>query len=98
MKKSLLSAAAAVALAVTLTACGSEADEDRTTGTEPDELSDTTNVILYRNANRIPNVAYFCAGEYGWASTLSGTDSAGSKAAALVRFPEYDKNCSAEPR
>lgn len=40
----------------------------------------------------MPNVAYFCAGPYGWASTLSGS-SDGSKASSLVRFPDYDVKC-----
>jgi hypothetical protein len=59
---------------------------------EPDTYSDVTNVIVYRNANIVPNVATFCVGHYGFASTLNGGGD-GSRGPSLVRFPELDKGC-----
>lgn len=88
----------AVALALTLTACGGQATEDRKggAGNKPDSTKDTSKVELYRNADSIPNIAYFCAGDYGWASTLSGSDAGENKAATIVRFPDYDAVCTGE--
>lgn len=79
--------------AVVLSGCNS-VNSDRTSGAgaNADELRDTTAVVVYLNADNVPNVAYFCAGAYGWAATLSND---GTSAPALVRFAEYDKNCTA---
>ncbi len=94
MKKTLSILLLPVLATLALGGC-SVADDDRESGNgkDPDVIHDTSHVTLYRNANNIPNVAYFCAGELGWASTLSGTDQV-YKAAFIVRLPEYDAVCS----
>lgn len=86
--------AASLAVLPLATTCGTATD-DRTgpSGTQPDNFADATKVTVYRNANDVPNVATFCLGQFGWASTLSGTDAAENKTAVLVRFPELDKTC-----
>lgn len=99
MKKSQKTLLAVSGLLLALTACTpSEADDDRkgSGGNQPDKVADTTNVVIHRNADNVPNVAYFCSGPLGWASTLSGTDSGGSKAASLVRLEAYDEVCAGD--
>lgn len=96
MRIKLLTAAGIASLAFLLTACGATAVQDRGSGggKEPDRVGDASQVELYRNADNIPNVAYFCAGAYGWASTLSGGSGENTKPPQLIRFPEYDEVCS----
>jgi hypothetical protein len=74
------------------------ADRQGPAGTQPDGYQDAQHVTVYRNADTVPNVATFCLGRYGWASTLkasgsSSSDSSGGAAPSLVRFPELDKTC-----
>ncbi len=94
MKKIAVLIALPLALGLALTGCAS-ANQDRSSGAgnQPDTYSDTSHVELFRNADNIPNVAYFCADEIGWASTLSND---GTSAPQLVRLPEYDSVCGAE--
>lgn len=75
--------------------CGTATD-DRTgpNGSQPDGFQDAQHVVVYRNADNVPNVAVFCLGAYGWASTLSGTDAGENKSSTLVRFESYDKTCA----
>jgi len=96
MKKFVALLAVPLALGLALTGCAT-ANQDRSSGsgTQPDKYSDTSNVELFRNADNIPNVAYFCAGDFGWASTLSND---GTSAPQLVRFTEYDSICATEAR
>jgi hypothetical protein len=92
MKKVIGALALAGVAALTLTGCVPTANQDRGggAGKSPDAVYDTQAVELYRNADNIPNVAYFCAGDYGWASTLSN-DSTSSP--TLLRFESYDSVC-----
>lgn len=78
----------AVALTALLTGC-SQTTDDRSSGSgnQADQYEDATEVTVYRNADSVPNVAFFCLGEYGWASTLSGGDTGANRAATIVRFP-----------
>lgn len=62
-------------------------------GTQADAYKDAKHVTVYRNADNVPNVATFCIGTLGFASTLSGTDAAENKTAVLVRVPELDETC-----
>lgn len=75
--------------------CGTATD-DRTgpNGAQPDAFQDAQHVVVYRNADNVPNVAVFCLGAFGWASTLSGTDAGENKSSTLVRFESYDKTCA----
>jgi hypothetical protein len=88
---------AASALLIPLAGSCSSATEDRQgpAGTQPDGFQDAQHVTVYRNADTVPNVATFCLGRYGWASTLKSSDSSsgGGAAPSLVRFPELDKVC-----
>jgi hypothetical protein len=96
MKKLVAALALTAGLALALTGCVPTANQDRSGGAGklPDSLYDTQAVELYRNADNIPNVAYFCAGDYGWAATLSN-DSTSSP--TLVRFESYDSTCADQP-
>jgi len=95
-KKFSIAIVAAGAVTLTLAGCTPPANQDRSAGggNLPDSLYDTQLVELYRNADNVPNVAYFCAGDYGWASTLSNDS---TSAPALIRFPDYDKRCADLP-
>lgn len=94
-KKNLALAGLALGFTVLLTGCGTTTgDRDAGGGAKADTYKDAQQVVVYRNANDVPNVANFCLGEYGWASTLSGGDSGADKSSALVRFPEYDVVCN----
>jgi hypothetical protein len=80
--------------------CSPSVTEDRQgpAGTQPDGFQDAQHVTVYRNADTVPNVATFCLGRFGWASTLkasgsSDSGSSGGAAPSLVRFPELDKVC-----
>jgi len=100
MKKTKLAlAAGTVVLAITgLSACASTSDDRSGSagGSNPDNYSDATHVTLYRNVDNVPNVATFCAGTLGFASTLS---SDGAKNPTLVRVPEMDSTvCGATAR
>lgn len=57
---------------------------------QPDGFQDTTNVVIWKNADQVPNVATFCADKLAWAATLS---SDGTKQPQLVRVPEHDEQC-----
>lgn len=83
-------------VALVLTACTPAQNQDRDggAGSAPDSIYDTSLVEIYRNADNVPNVAYFCAGDFGWASTLSND---GTAAPALTRLPEYDFKCADQP-
>ena len=88
--------AAAALLFLTAASCAAPTN-DRTgpNGAQPDGYQDAQHVVVYRNADTVPNVAVFCLGAYGWASTLKAdSGGAGSGSPSLVRFPEYDKVCS----
>lgn len=94
MRRKLAVAGVLFALATVLTGCNQvTGDREAGGGKGADRYEDATNVVVYRNADNVPNVAYFCLGEQGWASTLSGTDTGSDKAATLVRFDEYDPTC-----
>jgi hypothetical protein len=94
MKTKLLLGLAALLL-IPLQTCSTPTDDRQgPNGTQPDQYSDATHVTVYRNANNVPNVALFCLGPYGWASTLSSGDSGANKASALVRFESYDRVCA----
>lgn len=87
--------AAAVLLIPLATTCGAATDDRQGgNGSQPDAFSNATHVVVYRNADSVPNLAYFCAGQYGWAATLTGTDAAENKPATIVRFPDYDAACT----
>lgn len=96
MKKILAIASLTAIFTLALTACGPVQNQDRSggEGSSPDFVYDTELVELYRNADNIPNISYFCAGDYGWASTLSNDS---TSAPSLVRFPEYDSRCADLP-
>lgn len=83
--------------AITITAClllgASSCDEpaqDRAK-TEADGFQDATNVVVWRNADQVPNVVTFCADGLAWAATLS---SDGYKTPNLLRLPERDSRCA----
>lgn len=97
IRKLSIAVTAAAIVTVALAGCTPTANQDRSAGggNLPDSLYDTQLVELYRNADNIPNVAYFCAGEYGWTATLSNDS---TSAPALVRFPDYDKRCADLPQ
>lgn len=92
MKKTLATLGFVGAFTLMLTGCVPVANQDRGSGAGslPDVVYDTQRVELFRNADNIPNIAYFCAGGFGWASTLSND---GTAAPALVRFESYDSTC-----
>lgn len=94
-KKIYAVSAALLALGMALTGCSQTVgDRDGGAGKQADSYENATNVVVYKNADNVPNVAHFCLGDYGWASTLSGGDSGGDKASSLVRFQEYDVVCT----
>lgn len=96
MKKTFALVALVGAAALALTGCTPAANQDRSggAGSLPDALYDTQLVELYRNADNIPNIAYFCAGDFGWAATLSND---GTAAPTLVRLESYDAKCADAP-
>lgn len=95
MKKfPVFAAVGLVALALTACTPAQNQDRDGGAGSAPDSVYDTSLVEIYRNADNVPNVAYFCAGDFGWASTLSND---GTAAPALTRLPEYDSKCADQP-
>lgn len=100
-KKKIAIAALALSFTVALVGC-SETTGDRSSGSgnRADSYSDATHVKVFKNADSVPNVAFFCLGTTGWASTLSGSDTGENKAATLVRNPDYDSTCGgvSEPK
>lgn len=100
-KRGLILGAAALGFTMLLTGCSQTVgDREGGAGKQADSYEDATHVTVYKNADNVPNVAFFCLDGFGWASTLSGGDSGKDKAAALIRFPEYDATCTGveEPR
>lgn len=100
-KKLLVLSALALTLSVGLVGCSeTTGDRDGGAGNKADSYSDATDVKVFKNADSVPNVAFFCLGDTGWASTLSGTDAGENKAATLVRNPDYDSTCTgvSEPK
>ena len=87
---------ALVAVGIMLAAAGcSAAREDRPSeagGNQPDSWGDTTKVTVYRNVDKVPNIALFCVGKLRFASTLSGDREAGN----ILRLPEQDALCGAQ--
>lgn len=81
-----------ICVLIALAACAETPSDDRTE-TKPDGYQDVTNVVIWRNADDVPNVATFCADHLAFASTLS---SDGTKAPQLVRVPEHDSACGAQ--
>ena len=57
---------------------------------QPDGYQDVTNVVIWKNADQVPNVATFCADKLAYAATLS---SDGAKQPQLLRVPEHDAQC-----
>lgn len=101
LKKTAAIGAVALSFALALTGCSQTVgDREGGAGKQADSYEDATEVKVYKNADNVPNVAFFCLDGFGWASTLSGGDSGKDKAAALIRFPEYDPTCTGveEPR
>lgn len=98
MKPSHAALLASVALLVPLAGeCSAPPTEDRQApnGTRADSYGDATHVTVYRNADQVPNIATFCLGPYGWATTLkTGSSNGGDTSPALVRFTELDRTCA----
>lgn len=91
MTRMKLFAGLAIAGVMLLGGCGgTEQDRQTPAGTQPDAYADTTDVTLWRNADNVPNIAIFCAGDLRFAATLS---SDGTKQPSLVRVPEQDRQC-----
>lgn len=93
LKQRISLAVAALGLGLMLSGCATiatETIEDRA------QAEEATEVKIFNNSDTdVPSVAYFCLGEYGWASTLPLMQRAASKdTAALTRFPEYDPICA----
>lgn len=83
-----------------LAACGSMApppttDRQGANGNRADAFQDAQHVTIWRNADTVPNVATFCLGAYGWATTLkTGSTNGGDTSPSLQRFPEMDRTCA----
>jgi hypothetical protein len=94
-------AALLTALLVALIGCGASATDDRKAGkgSEPDGYGDMTNVIVYRNADSVPNLALWCVGDHAFWSTLSGSDSGENKASQVIRAEDQDvPHCGRKPQ
>jgi ABC-type proline/glycine betaine transport system substrate-binding protein len=95
----LLAALAGAALAL-LAACGSmtpapTSDRQGANGNRADFFQDAQKVTIWRNADTVPNVATFCLGQYGFATTLkTSSTNGGDTSPSLQRFPEMDKACT----
>ena len=78
-----------------LAGCNPGATDDRQggNGKTPDGYGDMTKVIVWRNADSVPNLAFFCAGGHKFVSTLSGGDNGVNKASNFMRLPEEDDDC-----
>lgn len=88
----ILGVAAGVLAVLALTGC-SEAAQDRESGAglAPDRIADASEVVVWRNADDVPNVVTFCADGLAWASTLSRD---GTTSPQLLRLPERDARCA----
>ena len=74
---------------ILLNAC-TTAQQDRPE-TEPEQTRDATDITVWRNIDKVPNVATFCAAGRGWITTLhSDTGHRGE----VQRFFEMDPTCS----
>lgn len=71
-----------------LAGCGAAQDRPKA---EPDGYADATEVVVWRNADQVPNVVTFCADGVAWIATLSHD---GSGAPALLRYAERDGRCA----
>ena len=92
MRRTLIGLAAVLVL---LVGCSAPATNDRTSGggKDADTTLDTWNVTLFRNADKIPNVALFCihrADPIAVMSSLSGGDTGVNKTASIVPIPKLD--------
>lgn len=58
---------------------------------QPDGFQDATNVVVWRNADQVPNLVTFCADGLAWASTLSSN---GMTNPNLLRLEEKDNRCA----
>lgn len=93
----LIAAAIPVAVLLSASSCAT-ATQDRSggSGQDPDAFSEVTKVMVFTNANSVPNIALFCinpgdgSGPMAIMSTLSGGDSGKDKAAAITRMPDLD--------
>lgn len=99
--KAVLAIPAALGLAAVaiLAGCsGPQATQDRGSGggKNPDSTQDATNVKVFLNANKVPNIAIFCVnpgdghGPMAIMSTLSGGDTGATKASSIMRMPDLD--------
>ena len=77
------------AVALFLSAC-SPAQQDRPES-DPDHTRSASEVTVWRNIDRVPNVATFCAAGRGWITTLNSTD---GHRGEVQRFFEMDEVCS----
>ena len=80
------------ATVVLLAGCGASATDDRKggNGANPDGYKDITNVIIYCNADNVPNLALWCADDHAFWSTLSSGDTGVNKASAVIRAEDQD--------
>jgi hypothetical protein len=81
-----------------LAGCASQlGDRGGQEGARPDNVLDVDYVVVYRNANRFPNLAIVCADGLGFATTSTPSGENGSIGGApLVRLPERDPLCAAK--
>ena len=86
---------AAVALSGALLAGCSSTTDDRSTGNgkAADADKDVSNVIIWHNADNVPNVATFCVGQFHFATTLTGNGGAASNKTSLVLLPDSETAC-----
>ncbi len=99
--KRIVGLIAGTAFAVAILAGCSATDNDRDggNGDQPDNYGESSNVTLYLNVDRVPNVASFCLDNRRYSSTLASTDSGSPKSPVLVRVPEDDVElCGAKAR
>ncbi|MFV0526660.1 MAG: hypothetical protein ACK5RL_19425 [Acidimicrobiales bacterium] len=82
---------------VASTACSEEQLGDRggENGSPPDSIGDVDYVVVFRNADRFPNVARICIDGVAFASTSSSSATTGS-GVSLIRVEEWDDECRAE--
>ena len=69
-----------------------EVTQDRQSGAglKADNISDTTDVTVWRNIDGAPNVVTFCADGLAFAGTLSMD---GARSPSILRLPELDQRC-----
>lgn len=93
----LLALSAALAAALTLTACSAQlGDRGGEEGSPVDKVSDVPYVEVFRNADNMPNIARVCVEGLGFAATSSGLRGDGTTIAspALIRITEWDTFCA----